>query len=201
MSRRGVPLPYEHFHGGMTRPEVIRGLYRKWSREGQTREWMLKNITNMDGRIDYDELNWMDDHVKQMFYQMVRKLLRMAPPFGRMLDVIERGSGKSQDQVLEHVRKQLWAKMQQIDDDSSHTEIYRKIQQLYFTFEAQLRDAAPNPVRQGPPRRSGSVFGVRPPRAGPTPTSGIRPHLWIELDAEEESALIPEFWDAFDAMQ
>jgi len=200
MSRRGVPLPYEHWHGGLTRPEVIRGLYRKWSREGQTRAWMLKNVTNVDGRIDVEEFGWMDAHVSQMFYQMVRKLLRVAPHFGNMLDVIERASGRTQDQVLEHIRKQLWAKMQQIDDDPSHTELYKKVQQLYFTFEQQLRDATFNPSR-GRPRRSGSLFEIRPPRSGPAPVSGVRPHLWIALDDEEENALVPEFWDAFDAQQ
>lgn len=145
MSRRGLPLPYEHWHGGLTRPEVIRALYRKWSREGQTRVWMLRNITNIDGSVDREELGWMDEHVTQMFYQMVRKLLRLAPRFGKMLDFNERFYEKSQDQILEHIRKVHWAKMQQIDDDSSHTVIFRHVERLYNDAQEQLRDAVPPP--------------------------------------------------------
>jgi len=191
-------MPYEHFHGGMTRPEVIRALYRKWSREGQTRQWMLKNITNIDGTVDREELQWMDEHVSQMFYQMVRKLLRLSPHFGYMLEIIERVSGRSQAQTLEHIRKQLWAKMQTIDDDSSHTELYIKVEQLYFTFDQQLRDATSNPPNRGPHRPTDSLFAARPLRRRP---SGVDSHMWEAIYEEEQNALIPEFWDAFDAQQ
>jgi len=153
MSRRGVPLPYEHFHGGLTRPEVTRALFRKWSREGQTRAWMLKNITNVDGRVDAEELAWMDDHVTQMFYQMVRKLLRLAPRFGQMLDFNERFYEKSQEEILEHIRKVHWARMQQIDDDPSHTTIYRHVERLYNDAQEQLSGAGPTPELQELVRR------------------------------------------------
>jgi len=195
MSRRGVPMPYEHYHDGMTRPEFIRAQYRKWSRQGQTREWMLKNITNADGRVDPEEYDWMDQHVSQMFYQMVRKLLRLSPQFGHMLDFISRASERSQDEVLEHLRKQLWAKMQQIDDDRSHTELYIKLEQLYFITQDAL---PPDQPAAAPPRRRGSMFGTRPPRPR---ASGIEPALWTAHFEEEASAMIPEFWDAFDAQQ
>jgi len=196
MSRRGVPMPYEHFHGGLTRPEVTRALYRQWSRQGQTREWMLKNVTNMDGRVDVDEHQWMDEHVKQMFYQMVRKLLRMSPRFGEMLDLISRASGRSQEEVLEQVRRQLWAKMQQIDDDPSHTEIFINVERKYFTFEQQQRDKTFNPPNRGPHRPTDSLFAARPRRRRP---SGIDSHMWEAIYEEEQNALVPEFWDAFDA--
>jgi len=195
MSRRGVPMPYEHYHQGMTRPEVIRSLYRKWSREGQTRQWMLKNITDMSGEVNKEEYDWMEDHVKQMFFQMVRKLLRVAPHFGYMLDIIERVSGRTQEQTLEHIRKQLWAKMQQIDDDPSHTEIYKKVESLYFTFEQQLRDQTFNPPNRGPHRPTDSLFGAHPRRRRP---SGIHSNMWEAVYDEERNALIPEFWDALD---
>jgi len=191
--------PYEHFHGGQSRPDVVRALYRKWSREGQTRAWMLKNITNMDGKVDSEEYGWMDDHVKQMMYQMVRHLARVAPHFNTMLDLIERVSGRSQESVLEHIRKQLWAKMQQIDDDRSHTELYKKVQSLYFTYERQLQDASSN--AETAPRRQPSVFGAgrRVRRQRP---NAVEYELWHALDEEkqalEEDAIVPEMWAALD---
>jgi len=197
MSRRGVPMPYEHWHQGMTRPEVTRALYRKWSREGQTRQWILKNITNIDGTVDAEEYGWMDAHVSQMFFQMVRKLLRLSPHFGYMLEIIERVSGRSQEQTLEHIRKQLWAKMQQIDDDSSHTELYIKVEQLYFTFDQQLRDQSFNPPNRGPHRPTDSLFAPLRHRR----PSGVVSEMWEAVYEEEQNALVPEFWDAFDAQQ
>jgi len=190
-------MPYEHYHQGMTRPEVTRALYRKWSREGQTRQWMLKNITGIDGRVNAEEYAWMDDHVKQMFFQMVRKLLRLSPHFGYMLEIIERVSGRSQEDTLEHIRKQLWAKMQQIDDDRSHTELYKKVEQLYFTFDQQLRDQSSNPPNRGPHRPTDSLFAPRPRRR----PSGVLSEMWEAVYDEERNALVPEFWDALDAQE
>lgn len=154
MSRSlAMAKPYEYYHGGLTRPEVVRANYRAWSRQGQTRAWMLKNITNVDGRVDADEYFWMDEHVSQMFWQMVRKLLRLAPRFGQMLEFNANFYEKDQEQILEHIRKVHWASMQQIDDDRSHTVIYRHVERLYNDAKEQLRGARPTPEVEAEGRR------------------------------------------------
>jgi len=190
--------PYEHFHGGMTRPDVVRANYRRWSREGQTREWILRNITNMDGELDRDEHYWMDAHVSQMFDQMVRKLHSESQHFTEMLNQVVLGSGRTQAAVLEHIRKQLWAKMQQIDDDPSHTEIYKKVKALYDKYEQEQRDATFNPANQGPVRRSNSMWNMWRQRQPPT---AVAAEMWEAIYEEEQSALIPQFWDAFDEQE
>lgn len=174
-----------------SRDDWVRAQYRAASRNGLSKE-------GFEGRYRGADMIIMDAHVSQMFYQMVRKLLHMSPTFGQMLTSISENSGREQDDVLEHLRKMLWTKMQQIDDDPSHTLIYKHVERLHFEFMEQAMQRSSNTSR-GPPRpRSGSMFGSRFPRGR---EDAIQPALWNEiLDDDLHNAMVPEFWQALDEL-
>jgi len=189
--------------------EGVRAQYRAASRAGLSKADIQRRYTNADVAI-------MDQHVDQMFWQMVRHELRVNAQFANEMQDIQRLYNQPQHEFLERIKNRFWAKMQEWTDDRNHVQFLKEI---YRAWHAGMLRATPNPAlqraleeeadrirrttrdndtTQGRVRHNGSLFGTSLPRGR---ESGVRPALWHALFEEDENALIPEFWEAFDAQQ
>lgn len=192
--------PYEYRHGGLTRPEVVRARYRLWSRQGQTRGWMLNNIRLHDGTIDAEELYWMDQHVDQMFWQMVRKLYRDNPGWARMLEFIENFYEVPQHEMLERIKRQYWSFMQVWSDDRQHTGLWQKIHELYQSARDQLVGAVATPENAAELRRQrDQQIRLNERRLRRQAQTGeYQPPVPQPWELDEEDELIPDRQQVYD---
>jgi len=189
--------------------EWVKSQYRAASRRGLTKE-------DIRSRYAGEDLAVMDEHVNQMFWQMVRHEVRTNKTFVTNLQFIEEHEGTPQHEVLQRIMQRFWAKMQQWDDDKKHSglimEVFRAAQaargrayerdpsRLYWY---QIRPGqAPQPQNPvAPPRRQRSLWAANLRGRRQRPNAVGYP-LWHALDEQkqeaEESAIVPEMWEALD---
>jgi len=185
--------------------EGVRAQYRHASRAGLTKSEIYSRYTNSDLAI-------MEEHVDQMFDQMVRHEYATNPTFVRNMQFIEVHYRKSAAAFLNAIKNRFWAHMQKWTDDKSHraflTEIYRAYHagQVQVTpepfaahFARQANRPASNPDLGRRPHAS--IFGRRGVRR--QRQNHIDQEMWNALDDEQQAleadAMVPEFWEAFDA--
>lgn len=128
-------VPYVEFHG-MTRPEVVRAKYRKYSRQGQPKAWLLREFND-------EEIHWVDAHVDQMFWQMVRHELRTNPEFQSRLEFISDHYKVPQHEFLERIKKRHWAQMQVWTDDRQHRAFLTEVFRAWRAAKVAAREADP----------------------------------------------------------
>jgi len=100
--------------------EGVRAQYRAASRAGLSKAEIQRRYTNADVAI-------MDQHVDQMFWQMVRHELRVNPQFANEMQDIQRLYNEPQHEFLERIKNRFWAKMQQWTDDRNHVQFLKEI--------------------------------------------------------------------------
>jgi len=103
----------------VSKTEWARAQYRAASRAGLTK-------AAIEARYNYGDVRIMDEHVDQMFWQMVRHQLRTNPTFNMQLEFIESFYELPQHEFLNRIKSRYWAQMQKWTDDRQHSAFGRR---------------------------------------------------------------------------
>jgi len=189
---------------GPGKVEGVRAQYRAASRAGLTK-------SEIYGRYRGSDLEIMEQHVDQMFDQMVRHEYATNATFRRNMQFITGFYEKTAAQFLDAIKNRYWAQMQVWTDDKKHTAFLQEVYRAWHAGQVQITaDPLGDHIRRGmsgpasnpvtAPRQTASVFGRRGVRR--QRQNALQQHFWNALDdqqhALEEDAMIPEFWQAFD---
>jgi len=118
------------------RDEWVRAQYRAASRGGATK-------AQIEQRFNHSDMQIMDAHVDQMFWQMVRHELRTNPTFDMQLQFIERFYELPQHEFLLRIKTRFWALMQQWTDDRRHMAFRTEVMRAYKAAKEQIEDVDP----------------------------------------------------------
>lgn len=113
------------------RDDWARAQYRASSRAGKTREWFEANFRHADMQI-------MDAHVDQMFWQMVRHEMRTNPRFVKQMEFIASFYEMPQHEFLEKLKKRHWAQMQMMTDDRQHSAFLMEVWRAWHAAQLQI---------------------------------------------------------------
>ena len=162
----------------VSKTEWARAQYRAASRAGLTK-------AQIEARYNYGDVRIMDEHVDQMFWQMVRHQLRTSPTFNMHLQFIESFYEVPQHEFLNRIKMRYWAQMQKWTDDRRHQAFQTEVFRAYRAAKEQIEDVDP----ANDERRAHQA--------------------WLEADARrfaarqwrerEQDAIVPEMWAALDA--
>jgi len=122
----------------VTRDEWARAQYRAASRAGATKELIHQ-------RYQYRDLRVMDEHVDQIFWQMVRHEMRTNATFNQQMQLIEGYYELPQHEFLERIKNRFWALMQQMTDDKKHRLF---LQEIYRAWHAAMEAISPHPFEE-----------------------------------------------------
>jgi len=157
----------------VSKTEWARAQYRAASRAGLTK-------AQIEARYNYGDVRIMDEHVDQMFWQMVRHQLRTNPTFNMQLQFIESFYELPQHEFLHRIKTRYWAQMQKWTDDRQH--------QAFRTEVFQSADVDP----ANDERRAQAAFLA----------AHVRRQMIAEDDyrrPDEYNQVRQELWDALDA--
>jgi len=116
--------------------EWARAQYRAASRGGASKQ-------EMESRYSYSDLQVMDAHVDQMFWQMVRHEMRTNPKFVSQMEFIENFYEVPQHEFLERIKMRYWAQMQVLTDDRQHR---RFLNEVFRAWHAAREQIEPEPL-------------------------------------------------------
>jgi len=130
----------------------------------------------------------MEAHVDQMFWQMVREELRSHKDINMWLEFIANFYEVPQHEFLERIKNRHWAQMQVWTDDRRHLAFLTEVMRAFRAAKQQIDDVDPatdqRRAHQAWLEQEGREFAAR---------------MWAERRAVERDAVVPEFWQAFDA--
>jgi len=163
----------------VSKTEWARAQYRAASRAGMTK-------AQIEARYNYGDVRIMDEHVDQMFWQMVRHQLRTNPTFNVQLQFIESFYEVPQHEWLTRIKNRFWAQMQLWTDDRRHTKFLTEVFRAYRAAKEQIADVDP----ANDERRAQEAFLDRHvhrqmARGVYSRESGVTDDLWQALDADE----------------
>jgi len=167
----------------VSKTEWARAQYRAASRAGLTK-------AQIEARYHYGDVRIMDEHVDQMFWQMVRHQLRTNPTFNMQLQFIESFYELPQHEFLHRIKTRYWAQMQKWTDDRQHQAFRTEVFRAYRAAKEQIADVDPaNDER----RRQQAFLAAHVRRQmiaeddyrRPEEYNQVREELWQALDADE----------------
>jgi len=115
------------------RDEWVRAQYRAASRGGATK-------AQIEQRFNHSDMQIMDAHVDQMFWQMVRHEARTNPTYNRQMEFIENFYELPQHEFLLRIKSRFWALMQQWTDDKKHRQFLQEIYRAWHAAQMQLEE-------------------------------------------------------------
>jgi len=123
----------------LSRDDWIKAQYRAMSRSG------AKSKAYFEGHFQARDVRIMDEHVDQMFWQMVRMELRKpGSKLQKWLEFIESYYEVPQHEFLDRIKKRHWALMQVWTDDRDHRSF---LQEVYRAWHAAQEAIAPEDPR------------------------------------------------------
>jgi len=165
----------------VSKDEWARAQYRAASRAGLTK-------AQIEARYNYGDVRVMDQHVDQMFWQMVRHQLRTNPTFNMQLQFIESFYELPQHEFLNRIKTRYWAQMQKWTDDRQHQAFRTEVFRAYRSAKQQIEDVDP----ANDERRRQAAFVA----------AHVRRQMIAEDDwrrPDEYNQVRQELWDALDA--
>lgn len=120
----------------VSRDDWARAQYRAASRAGRTKKWFQDTFQHGDMRV-------MDEHVAQMFWQMVREEQRTNPKFDSQMQFIASFYEMPQHEFLERLMARHWAQMQPMTDDRSHRVFLLEVFRAWRAAKDQIEDVDP----------------------------------------------------------
>jgi len=164
-----------------SRDDWARAQYRAASRAGVTKAQFERTYRHSDMQV-------MDAHVDQMFWQMVRHELRTNPTFNMQMQFIEQFYELPQHEFLLRIKTRFWALMQQWTDDRRHMAFRTEVMRAYKAAKEQIEDVDP----ANDERRAQRAF--------------VQAHVRRQMIAEDDwrrpdeyNQIRQELWDALDA--
>lgn len=165
----------------ISRDDWARAQYRAASRAGVTK-------AQFERAYRYSDMQVMDAHVDQIFWQMVRHEMRTNPTFRMQMEFIENFYELPQHEFLLRIKTRFWALMQQWTDDSRHIAFRTEVMRAYKAAKEQIEDVDP----ANDERRAHQAF--------------VAAHARRQMIAEDDyrredeyNQVKQEMWDALDA--
>jgi len=170
----------------VSKTEWARAQYRAASRAGMKKE-------QIEARYNYSDVRIMDEHVDQMFWQMVRHQLRTNPTLNMQLQFIESFYEVPQHEWLNRVKTRYWAQMQKWTDDRRHMNFLTEVLRAFRAAKEQIADVDPandeGRAHQAWLAADAQRFVSRQQRDQQAlERDAIEPQLWRALDEEDEDA-------------
>jgi len=115
----------------ISRDEWVRAQYRAASRGGATK-------AEIESRFTHSDLKVMDDHVMQMFWQMVRHEMRTNPKYNQQMQFIASFYELPEHEFLIRLARRFWAQMQRMTDDKTHGTFLQEIYRAWHAAQMQI---------------------------------------------------------------
>jgi len=120
----------------ISKDEWARAQYRAASRAGATRDYFESHYGHSDMQV-------MDAHVDQIFWQMVRMEMRKNEKFVQQLEFISNYYEVPQHEFLERIKKRYWAQMQLMTDDRKHLQFLKEVFRAWSAAKEAIADVDP----------------------------------------------------------
>lgn len=121
----------------VTREEWARAQYRAASLAG------AKSKAEFERKYAHSDMQAMEAHVDQIFWQMVRMELRSNPKLQKQLEFIESYYEVPQHEFLERIKNRYWAMMQPMTNDRRHQKFLQEVFRAWHAARLQVEDESP----------------------------------------------------------